>query len=212
MQAIQINPDNRVLQGLSTFLAFVGLNVLFLLCCLPVVTIPAATSALFRVTIRYSDDELGRPFRDYLPAFAAGFLQATAVGFAFLLPAALLVFSGVFWFSAATVIGAVAGALALLGAGYAFAGFLYGMAVVAQYRSTVRRTIRNALLLPAAEPVRTTGILLIPITAVSLSIMFPAFLVLVLTIVCSAGAFVAALLFRSVFARLATTAPAEAVA
>ena len=204
MQAIQINPDSRVLQGLSTFLAFVGLNVLFLLCCIPVVTIPAATSALFRVTIRYSDDELGRPFRDYLPAFAASFLQATAVGFAFLLPAALLVFSGVFWFSAATVIGAVAGALALLAAGYAFVAFLYGMALVAQYRDTAWRTIRNALLFPAAEPVRTTGIVIIPVTAVCLVMLFPAFILILLTVGCSVGAYLAAMIFRSVFARRTT--------
>ena len=198
---MQINPDSRVLQGLSSFLAFAGLNALFLLCCLPVVTIPAATSALFRVTIRYADDELGRPFRDYLPAFASGFLQATAVGFAFLLPAALLAFSAAFWFSAATVVGAIAAALAVLAAVYAFAGFLYGMALVAHFRDTVRRTIRNALLLPAAEPVRTMGIVLIPVTAVCLTLLFPAFIVLVLTIFCSAGAYLAAMLFRSVFAR-----------
>jgi uncharacterized membrane protein YesL len=199
--ATQINPDSRVLQGLSTFLAFVGLNALFLLCCLPIVTIPAATSALFRVTIRYADDELGRPFRDYLPAFASGFLQATAVGFAFLLPGALLAFSAVFWFSAATVVGAIAAGLAVLGAVYAFLGFLCGMALVAQYRDPIRRTIRNALLLPAAEPVRTAGILIIPVTAVCLTIIFPPFVVLVLTIFCSAGAYIAAMLFRSIFAR-----------
>ena len=201
---MQINPDSRVLHGLSTFLAFVGLNVLFLLCCLPVVTIPAATSALLRVTIRYADDELGRPFRDYLPSFASGFLKATAVGFAFLLPGAALGFSAVFWFATGTVMGAIAAAIAVLGAIYAFAGFLYGMALVAQYRDSIGRTIRNALLLPAAEPVRTTGILIIPLTAVSLTMLFPMFIVLVLTILCSVGACVAALIFRSVFDRRTT--------
>jgi uncharacterized membrane protein YesL len=117
------------------------------------------------------------------------------------------VFSGTFWFSAATLVGAAAGALALLAAAYAFACFLHGMALVAQYRNTVGRTIRNAMLLPAAEPVRTTGIVLIPVTAVALSLLFPAFIVLLLTIVCSAGAFIAALLFRSVFARLGSPGP-----
>jgi uncharacterized membrane protein YesL len=156
-----------------------------------------------RVTIRYADDELGRPFRDYFPAFASGFLQSTAVGFAFLLPAAVLGFSAAFWFSAATVVGAVAGALAVLAAVYAFAGFLYGMALVAHYRNTVRRTLRNALLLPAAEPVRSAGILIIPLTTVCLVVLFPAFLVLVLTIACSAGAYLAAFIFRNVFTRRA---------
>ena len=50
---------------------------------------------------------------------------------------------------------------------YLFAAFLYGMAQVACFRNTVRQTLKNALLLPAAEPVRTLGILLFPVTAVA---------------------------------------------
>jgi uncharacterized membrane protein YesL len=99
------------------------------------------------------------------------------------------------------VIGAIAAGLAVLGAVYAFVSFVCGMALVAQYRNTIRRAVRNALLLPAAEPVRTAGILIIPVTAVCLTIVFPPFIVLVLTIFCSAGAYLAAMLFRSIFAR-----------
>ena len=58
---------------------------------------------------------------------------------------------------------------------YLFAAFLYGMAQVACFRNTVRQTLKNALLLPVAEPVRTLGILLIPVTAVCLTILFPPF-------------------------------------
>ncbi|MGO8609939.1 DUF624 domain-containing protein, partial [Rhizobium johnstonii] len=62
---MQINPDGKAVGGLSTFLAFIALNLLYLVTCLPLVTIGAATSALYEVTIRYSDDESGRPVADF---------------------------------------------------------------------------------------------------------------------------------------------------
>ena len=70
-----------------------------------------------------------------------------------------------------------------------------------RYQNGVRQTLKNALLLPAAEPVRTLGILIIPVTLVSLSILFPPFAFVLLTIGFSVGAYATAFLFRSVFAR-----------
>jgi uncharacterized membrane protein YesL len=198
---MRIDPESRALNGLTTFLTFVALNLLYLLLCIPVVTIGAATSALYEVTIRYSDDESGHPLKDFLPAFRADFGRATLVMLCLLTPSVLLGYSSVFWFSMPTILGGVAGVVAVLGAVYLFAAFLYGMAQVAYFRTAVRQTVKNALLLPAAEPVRTLGVLLIPVTLVALTILFPQFGFIVLTVGFSVGAYATAFLFRSVFTR-----------
>lgn len=198
---MQIDPNSRNMQGITSFLTFVALNVLYLLCCLPVVTIGVATSALYEVTIRYSDDERGRPLKDYLLALRANAVRATLVYLALVVPAAMLLFSGVFWFSSGSAVGAGAGLLAFLAAAYLLTAFLYGMALVAQFAAGARRTVRNALLLPAAEPVRTLGIVLVPVTLGAVAIVFPAFVVVLVTVAFSVGAYASAFLFRSVFAR-----------
>ncbi|MBW9092085.1 YesL family protein [Microbacterium jejuense] len=198
---MRIDPESRALSGLTTFLTFVALNLLYLVLCIPVVTIGAATSALYEVTIRYSDDESGRPLKDFLPAFRANFGRATLVMLCLLAPAALLGFSSAFWFAMPSILGGVAGIVALLGALYLFAAFLYGMAQVARFRAPVRQTVKNALLLPAAEPVRTLGVLLIPVSLVVFTILFPPFGFIVLTVGFSVGAYATAFLFRSVFSR-----------
>lgn len=198
---MRIDPDSRTVQGLSTFLEFIALNVMYLVTCLPVVTIGAATSALFEVAIRYSDDESGRPVADYLPAFARSLRRGTLAGLALLLPVALLAFSAVFWYSMPTVLGTVAGIVSTLAAVYLFAAFLYAMALVARFQDGVRRTLKNALLLTAAEPVRTLGLLLLPVSLACIGILFPPFLVILGTIGFSVGAYVAAFIFRSAFAR-----------
>jgi uncharacterized membrane protein YesL len=198
---MRIDPDSRAFGGFSTFLTFVALNLLYIAVCLPIVTIGAATSALYEVTIRYSDDESGRPLKDFFPAFRTNFGRATALMLCLLLPAVLLGVSSVFWFAHPALFAGVAGVLAIVGAVYLFAAFLYAMAQVAYFRNTVRQTLKNALLLPAAEPVRTLGVLVIPVTAVALTILFPPVAVLVATIGFSVGAYATAFLFRSVFTR-----------
>lgn len=198
---VQINPEGRALGGLSSFIAFVSLNILYLITCLPIVTIGAATSALYEVTIRYSDDEGGRPVADFYPAFARNFWQSTVISL-ILLPAALvLTFSGLFWLSAPEPLLTGIAIVAFLAAAYAVAAFLHAMALVAVFRNTLRATVKNALLLPAAEPVRTMGIVIIPITAICLVVLFPPFGFIVATIGFSIGAYATAFIFRSVYRR-----------
>ncbi|GAA5087862.1 YesL family protein [Microbacterium yannicii] len=198
---MRIDPDSRTLGGFSTFLTFVALNLLYIVLCLPIVTIGAATSALYEVTIRYSDDESGRPLKDFFPAFRTNFGRATVLMLCLLAPAALLGFSSVFWFAHPALFAGVAGVVAVIGAVYLFAAFLYAMAQVAYFRNTVGQTLKNALLLPAAEPVRTLGVLIIPVTAVAMMILFPPAAILVGTIGFSVGAYATAFLFRNVFTR-----------
>ena len=198
---MRIDPESRGLNGLSTFLTFVALNVVYLVACLPIVTIGAATAALYEVMIRFSDEESGRPLRDWFAAFRANFGRATLVSLALLVPFLVLAFSGFFWLSLSHVLAGAASLLAFLGAAYLLAAFLYGMAQVAYFRNSVRQTIKNGLLLPVVEPVRTLGIVLIPVTGIILTILFPPFVILLLTIGVSIGAYASAFLFRSVFAR-----------
>ncbi|MFL0564758.1 YesL family protein [Microbacterium sp. 179-I 1D1 NHS] len=203
---MKIDPENRAVQGLSSFLEFVALNILFLLCCVPIVTIGASTSALLEVTRRYADEEGGRPLRDFLPALARNFLPATGLSLILLTASVALAFSGVFWLSAPEPLLTGLAALAFAGAAYAVAAFIHAMGLVAAYRAPFRQTLKNALLLPAAEPLRTLALLVIPVTVVCLVIVFPPTMFLVATIGFSVGAYGCAFLFRSIYRRRSGTA------
>lgn len=82
----------RELPGLA------ALNLVFLLSCLPVVTLGPALSALGRVLVRMADDQPAEPVRDYLSAFRTGFLRKLGWGLAFLAAAGVLGISA--WFYA----------------------------------------------------------------------------------------------------------------
>lgn len=198
---MRVDPEGKTLQGVSTFVTFIVLNVLFLVTCIPVVTIGVATSALFEVTLRYSDEERGNLIRDYFIALRRNAVRATAVSLCLLLPLVALVFSGLFWLLQSSILSGAVAIVAFLGALYLFAAFLYGMALVAHFQEPVRRSVKNSLLLPAAEPWRTLLLVVIPATVLSLTVIYPAFSVILLTIGFSMGAYGSAFLFRSAFGR-----------
>ncbi|GAB3797176.1 YesL family protein [Humibacter antri] len=189
------------MQGASTFVSFVVLNVLFIVTCIPVVTIGMATSALFEVTIRYSDEEGGGLVRDYFRALKTDARRGTVVFACFALPALVLAFSGLFWAFSGSAVSIAAVVVALIGVLYFFAAFLYGTALVGRFESSLRQTLKNAMLLPVAESWRTFVLVIVPATAVSLAAVFPAFVIVIATIGFSVGAYTAGFLLRSVFAR-----------
>ena len=58
----------------------IKVNILFWLCCLPLVTIPAALKAMSRVCVDLLRGEHGDLWRDWWSAFRGGFLRTTAAG------------------------------------------------------------------------------------------------------------------------------------
>ena len=73
------DPDGSIMRALSRIADVAILNILWLICCLPVVTAGAATTALVSVTLKMTDDNEGYIFRSYIKAFKRNFKQSTLV-------------------------------------------------------------------------------------------------------------------------------------
>ena len=74
-----LNPEGVFFQFLSRVGDMIILNVLFLLCCIPVVTIGAASAALNKVTMDMIYDQEGGMVKGFFQAFKENFKQATIV-------------------------------------------------------------------------------------------------------------------------------------
>lgn len=198
---MQIDPEGKAAQGITGFLEFVALNVVYLLACIPVVTIGAASSALLEVTMRFSDEERGKPLPDFFPALWRNLKPATIAHAVLGLSVVALAFAGLFWVNQATIVTTVLGFVSFIAAAYLSAAWWYAMALIARYRNTMRQTLRNAVLLPGAEPTRTFGLMLLPVTVLAMLIIYPALWFVVVTIGFAVGAYAASFILRSVFRR-----------
>ena len=86
-----MNPDSRIM----SFLAMLGdmfiLNVLYLVCCIPVITIGAATTALYYNTLKMAENRESYVWREFLRTFKENFKQATIIWMIILVIGAVLV-------------------------------------------------------------------------------------------------------------------------
>ena len=95
-------PHIKVLTTLwREFWNLIKLNLLFLLSCIPIVTIPAAVTAMSRITATMVRDENFFLWSDYWKAFKRDFLRSLLVGFAIVALIAVFTISVIFYYNLA---------------------------------------------------------------------------------------------------------------
>lgn len=90
------NWDSPLIQKLALLTNLVVLNILWLLCCIPVFTAGAATTALYYTVFKYLAGESDEVFRPFFRSFGGNFKQATLLWLPLLMLLVLLVFDGLF--------------------------------------------------------------------------------------------------------------------
>ena len=81
-----LNIDGPLLAFLNKTGQLIALSVLWLLCCIPVITIPAATTALYYAVCKSIRFDTGSAVKEFIRSFRANCLRCMAAG----IPVALL--------------------------------------------------------------------------------------------------------------------------
>lgn len=75
------NPDSPMMRALGVVWDLIVLNLLFLVCCIPVVTIGPAITALHYVTTKMAGEKDGTPVvGNFFKSFRANFRQGVLMG------------------------------------------------------------------------------------------------------------------------------------
>ncbi|MDD6199735.1 MAG: YesL family protein [Firmicutes bacterium] len=143
----------RILSPTGSLMEFVGkvgdfliLSILWLVCCLPVITIGASTTAMFYVSFRLLAGEEEGCFRDFFRSFKENFRQATLLWLAALLLGAFLgldLYFYLMWSAAGEWIGTGLFAIFAAATVLYLCVMLYLFPYVARFRCTFRTAVRN---------------------------------------------------------------------
>ncbi len=155
--------------GLMRFLTVVAnlaiLNVLFIVCSLPVVTLGASLTALNYVVLQMIRQEDSYIVRGFFRGFKQNFLQATAI---WLILLAAGIFLGLDYWSVSLYFTGIIRSVMLVGltvlAVIWVMVFLYVFALQARYENTVKQTMKNALFMALLRLPYTVA--LVPVNAV----------------------------------------------
>ena len=202
---------------LFTFLSRVAdlmiLNLLFLVFCIPVVTIGASATAMYTVLFRMADDSCSGTIAAFWNAFRANFKKSTLIFLILLLPVLLVVYEQWLYFAGVVehgILNAVVFSVPLL-----IVTFLvsYAFPLTAKFENTVGATLKNALLISIAHlPVSVLIALLNLLPFILLFWMTDLFVrmsLLFLVIGFSGIAFLDVLMLRRIFRRYIPAENAE---
>ena len=203
------NYDNPVWRFIGKLGDLILLNILWIVCSIPVFTIGASTTAVYYVTLKLVRDEGDSTIRSFFHSFKGNFRQATAIWM--ILLAAGIVLGIDFWFFAtgqmglgsvlSVVLTAVSGGMFLI---YLFIAS-YAFPLQARFYNPVKRTLLNAFFMSARHLLQTLGILAADAAIVDASYFglfyLPQMSVLLMLFGMPLLAFVNSYIFNSVFKR-----------
>ena len=136
--------DSKFYEVVSKIADLVVVNLLFVLCSLPIITIGASTTALYGVTKKMAENREGYIFRNYFRLFKENFKQSTIM-WSILLLLALIPTIDLYIinsFEKTIVTTALKGLMLATALAILFV-FLYAMAL----QSTIKNTLKNAFLM-----------------------------------------------------------------
>ncbi|MCD8395614.1 MAG: YesL family protein [Lachnospiraceae bacterium] len=160
------NLDSPLMRALSKLADLMILNLLFLLCCIPIFTIGAALTGLNYVTLKMRDGEEGYIARSFFKSFKQNFKQATGMWMITIFVAAILIgdlvilrsMEGAFYTVLNVIIIIICIACVMI--------FLYQFAILSRFDNTVKNTFKNSFIMAIADFPRTILMALIVAAAI----------------------------------------------
>lgn len=140
------NLDSPVMTILTEIADLIILNLIYLFFCMPIVTIGAATAALYRVMLNYEKGESVNPVRQFWKAFRENWKGATILFLIMLIPMAcmlyyfLVIAASIYGGSKLTLVMSCIAALIIMMLCHSFAQ-------AAQFENKIGSTIKNSLIL-----------------------------------------------------------------
>ena len=146
------DPDGLFAKIMNTVLALIVLNVLWIVCSLPVVTMGASTAALYTVLIGLRDGNDTKVIRRFFAAFGENWKQASAVWLVLLAASAVC---GLDLYLAAQTQSTVARVACVVGLVAVAMTATFAFPLLARFENTWRNHLKNGALLALSHAPRT---------------------------------------------------------
>ena len=196
------NLDSPVMQAINKVADLIWLNILTMVCCIPIITVGAALTAQHYVVLKMVRNREGYITRSFFKSFKANFKQATCIWLIFL--AFILMFVGdVYIFTYAKMefprilvilVCAAAIILSLIG--------VYVFPVLARFDNSIKNTIKNSFMIAIISLPRTIVMVLINLLPIALVYLSMRLVPISALFGFSGTAYLCALLYNGVFKKI----------
>lgn len=172
--------DSPVMRFLSRMADLMILNLLMTVCCLPVITIGAASTAMHYVMLKMVRGEEGYIVKDFFKSFKMNFKQATVIWLIMILfilifagDYLIMTFSGINFPGGLKIAVMAVGILLLIVSSYIFP-------VLSHFDNTVKNTIKNGCIMSIMAVPKAIAMVVLGIIPVGMLVLVPRLIPLVL--------------------------------
>ena len=196
------NLDSPLMQALNKMADLMWLNILTMICCIPIITIGPAMTAMHYMALKMARDEECYIARDYFKSFKLNFRQGTLIWLLMLFILAVLAgdfyimnYSGLEFGTPLRIILIVISFLVLFVMTFVFP-------VLAKFDNTVLRTIKNAFFIAVLQFPKTILMMILAVAPAGLFLFFPQITPIIFLFGLAAPAWVSAKLYSGFFKKL----------
>lgn len=196
------NLDSPLMQALNKMADLMWLNILTMICCIPIITIGPAMTAMHYMALKMARDEECYITRDYFKSFKLNFRQGTLIWLLMLFILAVLAgdfyimnYSGLEFGTPLRIILIVISFLVLFVMTFVFP-------VLAKFDNTVLRTIKNAFFIAVLQFPKTILMMIFAVAPAGLFLFFPQITPIIFLFGLAAPAWVSAKLYSGFFKKL----------
>lgn len=192
--------EGPVITFLARITDFMLLNLLFLLCCIPIVTIGASVTALHYVIMKeVIDQEEPGITATFFKAFRQNFKKATLAWTGVLLIVAVIIMDVMILTANGTHLTGWFMALILVVVVAVFTVAMYTFALMARFENTLRQTVKNAMLMSLRHAVKSMTMMIVYISPFALIIWQAWGVIAVLLVGFSCTAYINSFVWKDIF-------------
>ena len=196
------NLDSPILRVLGTLADMCLLNIMTILCCLPVFTAGASITAMHYVLLKMVRNEEGYVWKDFWKSFKENLWQGMAIGSILLIFVAFFlvdcyIFKGMVETVSVPML-AIAGAFAL----FLYMIYLYAFPLLAHFHNTVLGTIKNAFFVGVMAFPQTILMMIVTALPIVLIYQYAQILPLVIMFGFTAPAYFCAWMYSKTFKKI----------
>lgn len=160
------NMDSPIFRTLGKLADLMILNIVFIICCIPIITIGPALTGMSYVTLKMAEGEEGYIVKGFFKSFRENLKQGIIIG------VIMLVIGLVLGLDMLILKDATGSMVTVLRVGITIAAFFYLMimvylfAVLARFYNSIKTTIKNSFIMAIADFPRTIAMILITVGSV----------------------------------------------
>ena len=189
------NLDSPLMQALNKLADLMWLNVLTMLCCIPVITVGPSLTAMHYMALKIVRNEEGYITRGFFKSFRENFKQGVAICLMLVGDFMIIAYSGLEFSQFLQVV-----LLAIAIMVYFISMFLYP--VLAKFENTVLHTIRNALFVGVLQFPKTVLMMILNVLPLALLFLVHQLVPVVFLFGLSIPAWLSAKLYNKFFQKL----------